>query len=434
LAFERLRRPSGGIDNISRAFSHRNYRIYTSGNGVSLVGTWLQRVAVGWLTWTLTHSGAWLGLVSLADFLPVLFLSPLAGVLADRHDRVRTIRVTQLFGCAQATVLAILVGTGWINVQVLFSLVLALGVANAIAQPSRLALIPTLVDREALASAVAINSIVFNLARFIGPAVAGILIAKVSVAAAFAANAVSYIAFQISLANLRDMPKLPAMGRQNALRASLEAYGYAARHPGIGPMLLLFIVTTIGTRGFVELFPGFADGVFHRGPQGLAMLTSTVGFGAIFGGAWMLMRPALTGLTNLVLIATLLMSLAVLAFTASDQFMMALPCVFIAGSAMTITGTGAQTLIQASVDARMRGRVMALYGMIFRAGPAVGAVVMGTLSGHFGMRWPLAVGAMVSCSVWVAARLKQRQIALSLEDVADSARPSLVPAPLKPGA
>jgi MFS family permease len=244
LAFERLRRSAGGVGNISRAFSHRNYRIYTSGNGVSLIGIWLQRVAVGWLTWTLTHSGTWLGLMSLADFLPVLFLSPIAGVLADRHDRVTTIRLTQLFGCAQATVLAILVGGDWINVQVLFSLVLALGVVNAMAQPSRLALIPTLVDREALASAVAINSITFNMARFIGPAVAGILIAKVSVAAAFAANAVSYIAFQIALANLHDMPKLPILARQNALRASLDAYAYAGRHPGIGPMLLLFIVTT----------------------------------------------------------------------------------------------------------------------------------------------------------------------------------------------
>ena len=434
MAFERLSRSAGGIGNISRAFSHRNYRIYTSGNGVSLIGIWLQRVAVGWLTWTLTHSGTWLGLMSLADFVPVLFLSPLAGVLADRHDRVTTIRLTQLFGCAQATALAILVGTGRINVQVLFSLVLALGVVNAMAQPSRLALIPTLVDREALASAVAINSITFNLARFIGPAIAGILIAKVSVAAAFAANAVSYIAFQIALANLRDMPKLPILGRQNALRASLDAYAYAGRHPGIGPMLLLFIVTTIGTRGFVELFPGFADGVFHRGPAGLAMLTSTVGCGAIFGGAWMLLRPALTGLTSVVMIATLLMSLAVLAFTASGHFYMALPCVFIAGSAMTITGTGAQTLIQAAVDARMRGRVMALYGMIFRAGPAVGAVVMGSLSEHFGLRWPLAVGAMVSVSVWVVARTKQRQIAASLEDGADAGVPELVTASVKPGA
>jgi MFS family permease len=432
LAFERLR-PSGGIDNIARAFSHRNYRIYTSGNAVSLVGSWLQRVAVGWLAWTLTHSGTWLGLVSLADFLPVMFVSPLAGVLADRHDRVRTIRITQLIGCTQATLLAILVAGHWITMPLLFTLVLLLGIANGIAQPSRLALIPTLVDRPVLPSAVAINSIVFNLARFIGPAIAGILIAKVSIAAAFAANAVSYIAFQISLASMRDVPTLPAGGRQSAWRASFDAYLYASRHPGIGPMLLLFIVTTIGTRGFVELFPGFADRVFARGPEGLAMLTSTVGFGAIFGGAWMLMRPALTGLTTLVMSATLTMSLAVLAFTASDRFYLALPCVFLAGSAMTITGTGAQTLIQSAVDARMRGRIMALYGMIFRAGPALGAVLMGSLSERLGLRLPLAIGALVSCGVWIMARFRQGRIAAALEEGDRVVPDEIAVAPAKTG-
>src|SRR2546430_5165483 len=185
------------------------------------------------------------------------------------------------------------------------------------------------------------------------------------------------------------------MGRQSVLRASVEAFSYACRHPGIGPILLFFFVTTIGTRGFIELFPGFADHVFGRGPQGLAMLTSTVGLGAICGGAWMVLRSAVAGLAAVVLGHTLMMSLAILAFTATDQFYLALPCVFVAGAAMTITGTGAQTLIQAAVDIRMRGRIMALYGMIFRAGPAVGAVLMGSLSGHFGLRLPLAVGALV---------------------------------------
>src|SRR5438552_2022818 len=166
------------------------------------------------------------------------------------------------------------------TIEILFALVLMLGIASGVAQPSRLALIPTLVDRESLASALAINSVIFNLARFIGPALAGIVIAEIGIAAAFAANAVSYIAFQISLLNLRGLPPQPAVGRQNVLRASVEAFSYAYRHPGIGPMLLLFIVTTIGTRGFIELFPGFADRVFGRGPQGLAMLTSTVGLGA----------------------------------------------------------------------------------------------------------------------------------------------------------
>ncbi len=180
-------------------------------------------------------------------------------------------------------------------------------------------------------------------------------------------------------------------------------------------MLLLFTVTTVGTRGFVELFPGFADTVFGRGPQGLSMLTSTVGLGAIFGALWMLLRPAIAGLTRLVLANTLLISLAILAFTASDRFTIALPCVFLAGTAMTITGIGAQTLLQASVDIRIRGRIMALYGMIFRAGPAIGAVLMGSLSERFGLRLPLAVGALVSCGFWAWTRLKQERMAETLE-------------------
>jgi predicted MFS family arabinose efflux permease len=412
----------GGLDNIVRAFAHRNYRVYVIGNSISLIGWWLERVAVGWLTWTLTHSGAWLGLVALADFLPVLVLAPFAGVLADRRDRVWTIRITQWIGCAQASVLAILVVYDVMTIEILFALVLMLGIANGVAQPSRLALIATLVDRQSLASALAINSVVFNLARFIGPALAGLVIAEIGIAAAFAANAVGYIAFQISLLNLRGLPPQPAVGRQNVLRASTEAFSYAYRHPGIGPMLLLFVVTTIGTRGFIELFPGFADRVFDRGPQGLAMLTSTVGLGAICGASWMVLRSATTGLAHVVLVCTSLMSLAILAFTATDVFYLALPCALVAGAMMTITGTGAQTLIQAAVDDRMSGRVMALYGMIFRAGPAVGAVLLGTLSEYVGLRLALALGAIVSGGFWLATRFRHERMAVGLE------RPTAAPA------
>ena len=418
MAFERLRQTVGGLGNVARALSHRNYRVYISGNAIQLTGTWLQRVSCGWLAWTLTHSGAWLGIMSMGEFLPVLFLAPLAGVMADRRDRVTIIRITQLIACGQAILLAILVSTGLITIYLLLALVMLLGINQGIAQPARLALIPTLVDRDALPSALAINSIVFNGARFIGPAIAGVLIAHVGIGTAFAANALSYVAFQISLANLRDIPKLPAPSAQNALRASLDAYAYTSRHPGIAPMMLLFAVTTIGTRGFIELFPGFADSVFHRGPQGLAMLTSTVGLGAIFGGTWMLIRSQISGLTTIVLANTLIMSLAIIAFTATDNFMMALPAVFIAGAAMVITGIGAQTLIQASTDHRMAGRVMALYGMIFRAGPALGAVLTGTASVHFGLRLPLAIGATVSILCWALTLNRRKAIVASLEDAA----------------
>jgi len=405
----------GGLGKIVQAFTHRNYRIYAAGNAVSLTGVWMQRVAVGWLAWSLTHSGTWLDIVSMAEFFPVVFLSPLAGALADRRDRVGIIRVTQIAGSIEASLLAVLVYTGAITIELLFGLTLLLGIFNAVAQPSRLALIPTLVDRAALPSALAINAIIFNSARFLGPAVAGVIIAKLSVAAAFTVNAVTYVAFLIAMTNLRGIRALPVAATQGVLKASAEAYGYASRHPGIAPMLLLFTITTIGTRGFVELFPGFADSVFGRGPEGLATLTSTVGLGAIFGAGWMLLRPAVSGLTALVLGNTLMISLAILGFTLTDRFTIALPCVFLAGTAMTITGVGAQTLIQAAVDIRMRGRIMALYGMIFRAGPALGAVLMGSLSERFGLRLPLAVGALVSCAFWAWTRLKQKRIAETLE-------------------
>jgi predicted MFS family arabinose efflux permease len=423
LAFVRDRLFPGGLGNVVLAFAHRNYRIYAGGNAVSLVGIWMQRVAVGWLAWTLTHSGAWLGVMSMAEFFPVVFLSPIAGALADRRDRVGIIRVTQIAGSVEATLLAVLVYTDAITIGLLFFLTLLLGVFNAMAQPSRLALIPTLVDRAALPSALAVNAIIFNSARFLGPAVAGIVIARVSVGAAFAANAATYVAFLIAMTNLRGLPALPVAATQSVLKASAEAYVYASRHPGIAPMMLLFTVTTIGTRGFVELFPGFADSVFGRGPEGLSMLTSTVGLGAICGALWMLLRPAIAGLTRLVLANTLVISLAILAFTATARFTLALPCVFLAGTAMTITGIGAQTLLQAAVDIRMRGRIMALYGMIFRAGPAVGAVLMGSFSERFGLRLPLAVGALVSCGFWAWTRLKRRRMAETLE-----ADPSVAPA------
>src|SRR6266853_2701689 len=279
LALVRLRFATG-FGNVAPAFAHRNYRVYVSGNAVGLIGTWLQRVSVGWLAWTLTHSGAWLGIMSMAEFFPVVFLSPLAGVLADRRNQVSVIRTTQIIGGLQASVLAILVYSGAITIEWLFALTLLLGITNSFAQPSRMALISNLVDRAALPSALAINSIVFNSARFIGPAIAGIVIAQVSVGAAFALNAATYVWFFATMTRLRRVAAMSGMAPRNVLKASAEAYLYVSRHPGITPVI----------------------------------------------------------------------SLAILAFAATDRFYVALPFIFVAGAAMVITGVGAQTLIQASVE------------------------------------------------------------------------------------
>jgi len=408
---------TGGFSNVVRALSIRNYRIFVLGNAISLIGIWLQRVAVGWLAWQLTHSGTWLGLVAFADLAPVVFLSPLAGALADRRDRVWLIRMTQMVAISQAILLAVLTYTDLIEIWGLFLLTLVLGATNAIAQPARLALIPNLVDRESLPSAVAINSIVFNNARFIGPAVAGIAIAHGSVSLTFFLNALTYIAFSLCLMRVHVAPERGVLGGRGRrmLSETLEGYLYAARHPGIGPMLGMFALSSIICRGFIEMLPGFADAVFHRGPQGLAWLVATTGLGAMVGGVWMVLRSGLEGLTGLLVTHMLMLSVALLAFTATTEFWLALPCLFVAGAGLVVTGVSAQTLVQSAVDPAMRGRIMGLYGMIFRGGPALNSLLIGLLSSQFGLRLPLAGGAAGAVLLWAWARWRRVRLAAALE-------------------
>jgi len=412
-----------GFGNVVRALSIRNYRAYSIGNAVSLIGLWLQRVAVGWLAWELTHSGTWLGLVAFADLFPVVVLSPVAGALADRRDRVWVIRGTLLVSTAQAALLAALTASGFISIWPLFLLTLLLGVANAMNQPARLALIPDLVDRASLPSAVAINSIIFNNARFVGPAIAGVVIAEGSVALAFVINAMTYIAFVAALARLDHVPLEPpaARGRWGMWSETLEGYLYALRHPGIGPILAVFAATSLAARGFVELLPGFTDAVFHRGPQGLAWLTATTGLGAMAGGIWMARRHGIEGLTTVTVAFMLVIALALLGFTASDNFWAALVCLFIAGFGLVVTGVAAQTLVQSAVAPAMRGRVMGLYGMIFRGGPALNALLLGLLSSHFGLRLPLAAGAAFCVLIWLWSRWRQGSWTRALEPAPQAA-------------
>ena len=408
---------STGFGGVARAFQHRNFRIYITGNAISLVGTWMQRIAVGWLTWELTQSGFWLGLVSCADLLPAVFFGPFGGVLADRFNRRHIMMITQMIALVQATVLFTLTVAGLINVELLALLVLVNGVVIGFNQPARLALMPSLVPREDLSTAIAINSVAFNLARFLGPAVAGLLIVTIGVAGAFAANALSFLAFVIALSRLRltaEAETGAGGGRASVLEQLGEGIAYTVRHPGIGPMLLLLAMVSLGVRPFVELMPGFAAQVFGRGADGLAMLSSTVGIGAVITGVWLARRGG-GGLTRLVLLNALFVSLAIIAFTASDNFWLGLLAVGVAGMAMVATGVSMQTLMQMSVDGAMRGRVLSLYGIIFIGGPAAGALIMGTLSEALGLRLPLAAGATLAVAVWLWTWRKRRAIAAALE-------------------
>lgn len=386
---------------------------------MSLIGTWLQRVAIGWLTWELTESGTWLGIIAFSDLFPTVILSPLAGALADRHDRVALVRTVQFLCAIQATALAVLTATGTITIASLFALSVVMGTLNAFGQPARLALISALVRADSLGTAVAINSVTFNTARFVGPMIAGYTIAHGGTAIAFATNAVSFLVFAAALSRLpADRPPVePGRTRSRGamLAEAIAGYRYVARHPGLGPLFLLYASTAVAGRGFVELLPGFADEVFARGPIGLAWMTSSMGVGAIVAGVTLAGRGGTAGITRMTVFNTLTLALAVLAFATVRRFELALAALAVAGFALVATGAGLQTVIQNAVDAGMRGRVLGLYGTIFRGGTALSALIAGAVSEFAGLALPVAIGAALCIAIWAWAITRVAAIAAIVE-------------------
>jgi predicted MFS family arabinose efflux permease len=263
---------------------------------------------------------------------------------------------------------------------------------------------------------VAINSVVFNLARFIGPMFAGLAIVWSGVEAAFAANALSYIAFLVALARIRIAPTVAESGKQRSFSSDMrEGIRYTATHPGIAALLLLLIAIGVGGRPLNELLPGFAADVFRSGAGGLSILASAIGGGAILGGVWLGHRAHSGGLTRVAIGASFFGALAAIAAVATERMSVAVPAVAVFGFCNSSAGIAIQTLIQLAADRGMRGRVMGLYGVIFRGAPAVGALMAGLASAHFGLRWPVFFGALLVIAVGIWVYVARERIAAALE-------------------
>jgi predicted MFS family arabinose efflux permease len=394
-----------------------NFGLYSAGSGVSLIGMWMQRIAIGWLTWQLTESGFWLGVIAFADFFPVILVGPFAGAVADRWDRLKVVKISQTISLLQAMALAALTMSSQINIGLLVALTAFQGFIVAFNQPARLALVPSLVPEADLASAVAINSVVFNLARFVGPMLAGLAIVWSGVSAAFAANAISYIPFLLALAYIRVAPASLATVQRRSLGADLkEGIWYTATHPGIAALLVLLIAIGIGGRPLNELLPGFAADVFRAGAGGLAIMASTIGAGAILGGVWLGHRAHSSGLIRIALGSSAAGALAAIVTVATDHLWAALPALLIFGFAMSAAGISIQTLIQLASARNMRGRVMGLYGLIFRGAPALGALGAGVASSYVGLRWTVFFGALLVVATWLWCYFARERIASALEN------------------
>ncbi len=374
----------GRFDAILFALGNRNYRIYTAGNICSHFGMWAYRIALQWLTWKLTGSAFWLGAIAMADLFPTVFLAPVAGAITERVNRLGMMRFSMLFSAAQAAVLAYCCFAGIVTIELVFVLALTLGVVLAINHPVRLVIVPNMVGREALASAVAINSLIFNVARVAGPSIAGGIIAV-------AGNGIFAIAlFSIRLvqdgisSSQAPLKQIPA-----EIRAG---FSYTFSHTGLGTtMIILFIVGICG-RTYIDLFSGFVETIFGLGADALGILVSSVGVGAVLGGFWLAQRGHIKGLTGIVLLNILILAIVLIVFALSTNFYVAVVAVLIGGFAMTVAGTGEHTLIQASVDEHMRGRVVSLYGAISRGCPSLGSLMMGWIGDHVGLRWPIQEG------------------------------------------
>lgn len=404
-----------GWHGVRAALGEPNYRIFTIGNVFSLVGTWVQRVALAWLVWELTGSGAWLGAVAFADLFPMVLVTPLAGAMADRSDRLRVTRISQTLLMVHAGLLTVLSALGSLSPWLILVLALIGGVITAFNQPFRMALLPGLVGRENLVSAVAVNSIVFNTARFIGPAIAGLVIAKGNLTLAFVINFGTFAVFSWTLARIRlaAIDQVPSTSR-GLMTSVVEGWRFAVGHVGLGAMLLMLTVVSLCVRPILELMPGYAA-LFGSDATGFALMTSTTSLGSLVGAIWLSRQADPRALATMALFIGLVMGVALLVAALAHQVWLGLLALFALGFGMVVSGITNQTVIQLAVPDHLRGRLLALHSMIFRGAPALGALAIGALSDLTGLRGPLSVGAAVTFAFSGIVYARRKVILKSLD-------------------
>lgn len=395
-----------GWEMIGGLGKNRSFLIYTIGNVVSLIGTWMQRILVGWIAWELTHSGAWLGTVAAADLLPTVLTAPFAGAAADRWSRLGVAKITQALSIVQALLLMVFYVLGWLGIEWLFVLTLANGTINAANQPARLALIHSLVGTEHLPSAVAVNSIAFNAARLLGPMAAGVAIVSIGIGWGFVLNALSSAFFLATL--MAVQLKVPEkMERKHSFMAqALEGMRYTFTHRGIAGALFLMMVMGLCVRPLTELLPGYIDVVFNASAKGLVALSSALAIGAIAGGLSMAGFHNPTKLPMSVILGNIGLALAMFAFVLVPQLNWSLPLFCAVGFFMVRVGISTQVYVQLTTNEETRGRVLSNHGMIQRGAPALGALIIGSASDLVGFRWPVIIGCclLLVCTCIVAGK------------------------------
>ncbi len=375
--------------NIARALKSRNYRLFLFGQGVSLIGTWMQRTALLWLVSTYfseARSAAfWLGVVGFSSQIPAIVLTPLAGVLADRWDRHRMIMGTQILAMLQALVLAVLTLTGVLEIWHIIVLSLWLGAVNAVDVPTRQSFVVEMVDRpEDLNSAIALNSSIVNGGRMLGPALGGIMTALFGSGYCFLLNSVSFLAVIFALRAMRIKPRMIASARKRILSHLVEGFRYAMGFPPIRGLLLLRASVSLVGLPYASMLPVFASHLLGGGPRSYGMLVTGVGVGALSAAIYLASRSSVLGLGKVIVIATVVLGTGLIVFSFSRSFVLSLMLMPLLGMGQMLVMASTNSVLQTIVDDDKRGRVMSFHSLAFMGMVPIGNLLAGAFARHFG--------------------------------------------------
>jgi MFS family permease len=381
---------------IARALAHRNYRLFFFGQGVSLIGTWMQQTALSWLAWRLTHSPLLVGVVAFAGQIPAFAASPFCGALADRWNRHRTVLATQSLSMLHAGLMTVLVATGVITYWQIIVLMIVVGLINSLDMPARQALVIDMIeDRADLGNTIALNSMIFHSARLIGPTIAGMVIAAVGEWPCFLLNTISFLAVLVALLAMRIAPRTAEIPSSHLLHGVGEGLGYAFRSMPIRTILaLVAMIGMVGTP-LAVLMPVYADKVLGGGSETYGLLLSVSGLGALVGCLLLAMRKSILGLGRLMVLMIVLLGIATIGVACTRVLEVSLVLVTVIGFAVMVALAASNTILQTIVEEDKRGRATSLYMMAFMGTAPIGSLLAGACANAIGTPRTLAISGAV---------------------------------------
>ncbi len=408
-------RPLGAF----RALRHRNFRLFFGGQLISLIGTWMQSLALSWLVYRMTGSAVLLGVVGFVSQIPVFFLATVGGLVADRYPKREIVVATQTASMLLAFLLAWLTLTNRVQVWEIILLSAFLGMVNAFDIPARQAFFVEIVGKEDLQSAIGLNSSIFNGARIIGPAIAGIVVATIGEGWCFFANGVSFLAVIVSLLMMRVAERKILSGSREALQEALEGFRYALDSPTTSALLLLVGLVSIVGVPYTVLMPIFADRILHGGARALGLLMGATGVGAVMGALTLATRRDSTGLGPLAAVAAGGFGVSLVLFSFSRWFVLSMVLLMPVGYFVMLQMAATNTLLQVMSPDHLRGRVVALYSMMFMGMMPVGSLGAGFTAGRLGAPLTVAFGG-AACVI--GAAVFARRLPLIRAEVLDNLR------------